>query len=408
MRIQERIYRTLLLAYPPKHRREFGEPMVQMMRDRLRDEGGGARTILVWVQVLADLVRTAAKERAEANMEAARLRRLERRHWIAGVSALGAIAVVSLSIFAVWPGGDSETSGPATRVVVSPLVEVSEKFGEQQGTEMFSVQVREGDYDYWRLMSLDEFDGRLWKASSSFEPAVGEVASTLDPSVPTREIVQTITTTRNLGNIYLPVAFELSEVIDDGGVDLEYEAESAALVVTREAYVNSIDGFTYTIESVVPVFDPARLGTVSAASLDAGFINHYTDVPEAVPEPIRVEAERITVDAASDYERALALQNHFRGNFTYDAGVDLEHDATDIETFLFDERSGFSEQFASAFAVMARSVGLPSRVAVGFTWGDWDETRGEFVVRGEHTHAWPEVFFAGTGWVRFEPTPGRA
>ena len=56
---------------------------------------------------------------------------------------------------------------------------------------------------------------------------------------------------------------------------------------------------------------------------------------------------------------------------------------------------------------MARSVGLPARVAVGFTWGEWDPDRSAYAVRGEHAHAWPEVYFAGTGWVRFEPTPGR-
>lgn len=56
---------------------------------------------------------------------------------------------------------------------------------------------------------------------------------------------------------------------------------------------------------------------------------------------------------------------------------------------------------------MARAIGLPARVAVGFTWGDWDEARRTHVVRGEHAHSWPEVYFGGTGWVRFEPTPGR-
>ena len=57
---------------------------------------------------------------------------------------------------------------------------------------------------------------------------------------------------------------------------------------------------------------------------------------------------------------------------------------------------------------MARSIGIPTRVAVGFTWGEWDAARGAYVVRGEHAHAWPEVFFADVGWVVLDPTPGRA
>ena len=296
--------------------------------------------------------------------------------------------------------------GPDTRVVVSPLVEVQAKIVQQAQFELFAVQVARGDNNYWRLMSLDEFDGDLWKASSNFEPADGPVESDLDASVPTRQVVQTVNTTPNLGNIYLPLAFELSEVIDDGGIDLEYEVDSASLVVTRESYADSLDGFTYTIESKVPVVEPPRLRSATTESLGSGFLDHYTDLPGSMPESVVDEARRITAGATNDYDRALALQNHLR-TFTYNINVALEHDVDNMETFLFDVQEGYCEQFANAFAAMARSLGLPTRLAVGFTWGDWSDARGEYVVRGEHAHAWPEVYFAGTGWVPFEPTPGR-
>lgn len=69
MTVHERIYRSLLVVYPPQHRREYGEPMTQLMRDRLRDEGGGARTVLVWAHVGTDLARTALSERTETTMQ---------------------------------------------------------------------------------------------------------------------------------------------------------------------------------------------------------------------------------------------------------------------------------------------------------------------------------------------------
>ena len=124
------------------------------------------------------------------------------------------------------------------------------------------------------------------------------------------------------------------------------------------------------------------------------------------------EARRVTSDARSDYHRALLLQDYFRldGGFRYDLETHSGHGIDSLEEFLFDVRAGYCQQFASAYAAMARSIGLPTRVAVGFTWGEWDSGRGEqgaYVVRGEHAHAWPEVYFAGAGWVRFEPTPGR-
>ena len=121
-------------------------------------------------------------------------------------------------------------------------------------------------------------------------------------------------------------------------------------------------------------------------------------------------AESTTANAVTDYERVLALQAFFLdpGNFTYDLNVSAQHDLRSIEDFVFRVNRGYCEQFASTFAALARSIGIPARVAVGFTWGDWDEERQEFVVRGTHAHAWPEVYFAGVGWVVLDPTPGRA
>lgn len=94
-------------------------------------------------------------------------------------------------------------------------------------------------------------------------------------------------------------------------------------------------------------------------------------------------------------------------SFTYDLNVASGHSIKTIEDFLR-VRRGHSEQFAATFAAMARSIGIPARVAVGFTWGEWDDDRQEYVVRGEHAHAWPELYFSGVGWVVFDPTPGRA
>jgi hypothetical protein len=109
----------------------------------------------------------------------------------------------------------------------------------------------------------------------------------------------------------------------------------------------------------------------------------------------------------SPYERAKALQDFFRSNrFTYDLTVASGHDGRALERFLFTVRRGYCEQFAGAFAVLARLVGLPTRVAVGFTAGEVAQD-GLFHVRDLNAHAWPEVFIAGAGWVAFEPTPGR-
>jgi hypothetical protein len=105
------------------------------------------------------------------------------------------------------------------------------------------------------------------------------------------------------------------------------------------------------------------------------------------------------------YIAALALQEWFRREFTYTVDVEPGHDVTAMVTFL-DSRQGYCEQFAAAFAAMARTLGIPSRVAVGFTPGE-PLPEGGWSVQGRHSHAWPEIWFAEAGWVGFEPTPGR-
>ena len=305
---------------------------------------------------------------------------------------------------------EGSVSGP--RVLVSPLVQVRSRLLDLTDVELFAVSVPEEQRQYWRLTSLDEFDGEAWRARSQYEDASGPLAATLDPSAAAGpDLSQTVMIT-GLGNSYLPVAYELRRVIDDGGVAMEYEALSGSLIKTRVAALTGPSRFTYAVDSAVPAIgDPDRLRGTGTSLLEEGFLATNTQLPDDVRDLVLVEAERITADARSDYHRALLLQDHFRldGGFRYD--LDVHSEGIDgLEDFLFDVRAGYCQQFASAYAALARSIGLPTRVAVGFTWGEWEPERGTggaYVVRGKHAHAWPEVYFAGTGWVRFEPTPGR-
>jgi hypothetical protein len=133
--------------------------------------------------------------------------------------------------------------------------------------------------------------------------------------------------------------------------------------------------------------------------------DHYLDLPSGYPDRFTDLAKQITANATTPYEQALALQNWFRSNFTYDLNVAPGHGETAIDTFL-SQRRGYCEQFAGTYAAFARSIGLPARVAVGFTPGDLGSD-GVYHVRGRNAHAWPEVYFSGVGWMAFEPTPGR-
>ena len=128
---------------------------------------------------------------------------------------------------------------------------------------------------------------------------------------------------------------------------------------------------------------------------------------DGAPAELVATADELT-SGLGDFESALALQGYFREGFTYDETANYSGEDDPLSAFL-DVRSGFCQQFSTAFALAARSVGLPTRVVVGFTTGDVSTTDegATYAVWGRNAHAWPEVLFEGIGWVPFEPTPGR-
>jgi hypothetical protein len=134
-----------------------------------------------------------------------------------------------------------------------------------------------------------------------------------------------------------------------------------------------------------------------------------TAVPPDFSGNARQFAQQATKDATTPYEKALALMHRFRDDptFVYDQNVNLGADAHALDTFL-EKRHGFCEQYASAYAELARSVGLPTRIAVGYQPGKYDKTDQLWHVTEKDAHAWPEVWLGhDIGWYRFEPTPGR-
>jgi hypothetical protein len=133
----------------------------------------------------------------------------------------------------------------------------------------------------------------------------------------------------------------------------------------------------------------------------------YTFVPPTVDPKVKELAEKWAGEETTPYRQILAIQDHFRdGSFHYDQDVEPVADADALLNFLTVSKTGFCQQFATTMAVMVRDLGYPARVAVGFRNGA--PKNGSYVVRSSDAHAWVEVFFPGTGWLAFEPTPGRA
>ena len=297
--------------------------------------------------------------------------------------------------------GEGPGSGSGGGGSVNLLVDIAPRLIEQSDDQFFEVTVDENadDVSYWRLGSLSEFDGQTWKqADVERDPKEGPIAGT--PSID-GDAVTPVTQTFRLTGLegeFLPAAVEPESV---EGVTAEVDAESIDLKVPDG--IDSDEEYTVTSQVPTPTFKELREAQAT------GFrVSGYSKVPDLSPEVGRIR-ERLTEDLESDFEKLIAIQNFLRGpDFTYstedvEAPADMDH----LTAFLTRTRTGFCQQFAGAFAILARDLGFPTRISVGFLPGSLTPTAdgATFTVRGSDAHAWPEVYFDGYGWVAFEPTP---
>lgn len=324
------------------------------------------------------------------------------------VLAVGAVAVALLAILLV-PSRPPlvnlrQPSLNSGREVTTPFVSIRSLLGPRRNTGMFTVRTAEPSY--WRTTALDVYDRDrdLWVSSGKYSPVRGRLPASTDPTVPVDEVRQEFDI-QGLGGPWVPAAFEPAEY--EGGPRVTYRAETGTLFAEKDL----TRGQDYSVVSRVPQYD---VDTLRRAAPD--FRRRARSGTDGSLPPFS-SAERSLLahafrEAPDAYSGLLALQNIFRESFVYDESVDYSRAADPTREFLVEGR-GFCQQFASTFALMARRVGLASRVAVGFTMGEilpGDRGTGDthvYLVKGLHAHAWPEVLFPGVGWVPFEPTPGR-
>lgn len=351
------------------------------------------------------------------------LRQDQELRWLAGTgragkaslltagATLSAIAVLgAVAVGPALPGADEQaivdlndrSDGPSTRVVVSPIVDIRGRLVDQPNVVAFTVEssVR----SYWRLASLDSFNGSVWGADNKYSRAAGTLPDDF-PVAAQVTVAEQQYTIANMGAVWLPAAYEPRAVVTTSEEAISYEPTSGTLIVGQD--LENSNGLQYTLISELPSFDPVAL-TAAPNEYPTEILDRYLDLPDDFSTQAVVLAQELTAEAETPYDKSLALQNFFRDNFTYSLEVGQGHSSDRIDQFLASQ-IGYCEQFAGSFAAMARAVGLPSRVAVGFTWGEQvDPSNPDFYeVRGEHAHAWPEVYIPGSGWVAFEPTPTR-
>ena len=176
---------------------------------------------------------------------------------------------------------------------------------------------------------------------------------------------------------------------------------------TDEYYSAEIDGSSYQVQSPITVVSEEDLQQ-STGQIPEIILKIYLQIPETTPARVRDLASTLTEDLQNPYDKAKAIEDFLR---QYDYTLDVPKPTPNqdvVDFFLFDLQRGYCDYFASTMVVLSRSIGLPARLAVGYTAGNYDYTRQMFVVTEANAHAWPEIYIAPYGWIPFEPTTSEA
>ncbi|MEV3930726.1 MULTISPECIES: DUF3488 and transglutaminase-like domain-containing protein [unclassified Streptomyces] len=329
---------------------------------------------------------------------------------------IGAVALgIALAVPAALPaldggllggsGGSGRGGGGGTISAVNPLVSLQNNLNQPENREVMTYRTNSGDPQdlYLRIQALDQFNGGEWRPSTrrlSDVPDRLPQPTGLAGDVSVTEIRTNISASRSYQQTYLPLPYPASEIDIEGR--WRYEPEGRTLVGDDG---QTTRGARYEVSSLVVEPTAAQLAASMAPRSEVA--REYTRVPPSLPDVVEETAERVTEGSANDYERAVKLQDWFasEGGFRYDTTVTSGTGTAAIERFLKD-KEGFCVHFSFAMAAMARTLGIPARVAVGFTPGTV-QADGSVSVGLRDAHAWPELYFEGVGWTRFEPTPSR-
>ncbi|GEO96759.1 transglutaminase family protein [Kocuria turfanensis] len=334
--------------------------------------------------------------------------------WARAVVVVAGVLAVTLLVPGVVPGFVNgvfpQGSGPGGDRApgVGPLRAVGQDLRSAEQRPRLEYSTSTGEPELLRVLVLDDFTGAEWfPDSTGLEPGLDALgADTSGPGAAERSAAVQL---RDWSERWLPLPWAPVGVT---GLD---EGDWAVSPQHRTVHADRVppEGTAYEARAVTAEPTSAQLRGAPAAPRTPE-LAPFLGLPEDTPAAVREAARERAGDAPTAFDQALALQEWLRSEeFRYDVdapaaqGYDAGGMAA-LEQFLA-TRTGYAGHFAPAMAVMARELGIPARVAVGYlppSTAAEDPFGGTFTVLPRDAHAWPELWFEGTGWVRFEPTPG--
>ncbi len=335
-----------------------------------------------------------------------------------GLPSLGigaAVIVLTLVVPLVLPAVDqSQTVARSGNfgTGVNPVLSLGSDLRQSAARTVLTYNTTSGSAHYLRLVSIDNFTGANWAPNPVSLKRGDTVDKIGQPPGLTDAVARTTDTTtvtvKSLSSAWLPLPYPSSKVT---GLTGSWYWDANGLAVSSTDRNSSRQTYQATDVQLAPT--PDQLLN-SGTGVPAGF-EKYLALPKGLPSVVTNTAKKIVGTAPTNYEKALLLQSFFHdGDFEYSetAPVDNGYDGTggDVIAKFLKAKAGYCIHFASSMAVMARSLGIPARIAVGFLPGKQIAAEGRrtaFEVSSHDLHAWPELYFNGVGWIRFEPTVSR-
>jgi hypothetical protein len=287
---------------------------------------------------------------------------------------------------------------------------------QQSSAVVMHIQIdgdRDGASDLkWRGVALNLFDGRVWSNSHAPHPVPragdGRFLLTLPASAMSTASANSQPFRRNTHIIHYRVLMEPTGsnvfflapqtsamlgqyrqvLMDRGGAVFDFDTDRS--ITSYEAWSDTSGPPTEQLRAAGIVPSDVRL--------------EYLQLPTLDPRVAQL-ARSLTGHATNDYDRAAAIEKYLLTHFTYTLQLSRTSPRDPVAEFLFVRKQGHCEYFAASMAVMLRTLGIPSRVVNGFRLNEFNDVTGQYVVRDSDAHSWVEAYFAGSGWVSFDPTP---
>ncbi len=270
----------------------------------------------------------------------------------------------------------------------------------------------------WRGIALTTFDGKRWSSNVVNPQRLGTKADgwihTPEPAQKENISGKTVNYTVYLEPVATNAIFVPGRLLSvqgnfGGGATNSFAAMQRNYLLTDETETLKVPfpnfaAIRYAGNSRLP---PRDAGKLRAAGTDYSreITSTYLQLPAGLDRRIPDLAREITKNAQTPFDKALRIETYLRMRFAYTLNLSGKPGQDPLAHFLFETRAGHCEYFASAMAMMLRTLGIPSREVNGFLPGEYNDLGGDYIVRASDAHSWVEVYFPGNGWQVFDPTP---